>query len=224
MGHGARARQKQKREDREKFLASEAGQELIKQEVENQIRKIASEGSFKMINDARERAFARVVYPFINGYLTLTLEQLLDVLATQVERAKAFAQAFRCPAVLPEEIVEAMHIVLGEIQGAAERRKSPEWRPELERAIERACKLTLAKLYAQVDLCDPEAKPIQPPPAPDVPEACPKCGQTPGDQTGEYACEACGQPTMHDTSNKAEQAAPDISDRAIGGRPPLEGS
>lgn len=31
-------------------------------------------------------------------------------------------------------------------------------------------------------------------------EPCPKCGQTPDGMGGEYPCELCGQPTMHDPS------------------------
>ena len=36
-------------------------------------------------------------------------------------------------------------------------------------------------------------------------ETCNKCGQIPGKQTGEYPCEVCGEPTLHDDKEEAEK-------------------
>jgi hypothetical protein len=50
-----------------------------------------------------------------------------------------------------------------------------------------------------LELAGPEGEPVAP---------CPQCGQLPGQQSGEYPCSACGEPTLHDPEGPEGEPPP----------------
>ena len=47
-----------------------------------------------------------------------------------------------------------------------------------------------------------------PPPPPQTPSPCPQCGQIPNGQGGEYPCQICGVPTLHDANHGCPHRTP----------------
>lgn len=154
MGREARIMAAKKRREREAFLDTEAGRVAMEKERRRQIELHARKVAEEILQDARQRAFARTVGVEVNRWMEFHLEVLIDRADMVRDRGMYLAARDARLRVVSAEIEDVKEIAKAQLAFLAD--PEQKYSEDNREMLRHAMKMALSNVFAQVSAADLE--------------------------------------------------------------------